>query len=166
MSLNPLSLDSSWRDYYGSWNPTVEPFTAPLEKSNCHLPRLALCPDVLNQVVPASGKIEYNFHLVPGSLIWGFWAFFSNTSNAIQLTDVNLGHAFFQDPVTLALLITQGANAGRFPSFTLLPTPHVNRYLSLPVVVSGAALAAGACEQLDPDHRAGGHRCYFAVHRS
>jgi hypothetical protein len=124
MSLNPLSLDPSWRDYYGSWNPSVEPYAAPLEKSNCHLPRLALVPDVLNQVVPASGKIEYNFHLRPGSLIWGFWQYFTNTSNAIQLTDVNLGHAFFQDPVTLSLLITQGANAGRFPSYTLLPTPH------------------------------------------
>lgn len=124
MSLDSLSLYSEWRDYYGMWNPLVEPQFAPIERSGCHAPRLARIPDVLNQVVPASGKIEYNFHLVPGSLIWGLWAYMTNTSNAIQLTDVNLGHQFFQAPVTISLLLTAGANEGRFPSYTMLPTPH------------------------------------------
>ena len=124
MSRSSLSLDSCWRDYYGMWNPLVEPQFAPIERSGCHAPRLARFPDVLNQVVPASGKIEYNFHLVPGSLIWGFWGYFTNEDMVVQLTDVNLGHQFFQAPVTTRLLITRGANAGRFPSYTLLPTPH------------------------------------------
>lgn len=125
MSLSTLALDPSWRDYAGMWNPLVEPQFAPIEKSPCHAPRLALVPDILNQVVPASGKIQYNFHLVPGSLIWGFWpGQMSSLDMVVQLTDVNLGHAFFQDPVTVKFLLTVGANAGRFPSYTLLPTPH------------------------------------------
>jgi hypothetical protein len=125
MSLSSLALDPSWRDYYGMWNPYVEPQFQAIEKSPCHAPRLALIPDILNQVVPPSGKIDYNFHLVPGSIIWGFWAGqMSNPDMVIQITDVNLGHKFFQDPVTVKFLDTIGANAGRFPSYTLLPTPH------------------------------------------
>lgn len=125
MSRTTLALDSSWRDYYGMWNPFVEPWFEALMRSDCHLPRLALVPDILNQVVPAAGKIEYNFHLVPGSIIWGLWVGqMSNIENAIQITDVNLNHQFFQDPVTAKYLLTIGANAGRFPSYALLPAPH------------------------------------------
>lgn len=125
MSRTSLALDSSWRDDYAMWNPLVEPQFAAIENSDCHAARLALVPDILNQVVPAGGKIEYNFHLVPGSIIWGLWpGQMSNLDMVIQITDVNLGHKFFQDPVTVRFLLTIGANAGRFPSYTLLPTPH------------------------------------------
>jgi hypothetical protein len=124
MSRSPLALYSDWRDYCGMWNPLIEPILAPLDKSECHATRLVLVPDITNILIPASGKIEFNFHLVPGSLIWGF-VFDVNTGNpAVQLTDVNMGHQFFQDPVNAQFLKTQGANFGRFPSFTLLPTPH------------------------------------------
>lgn len=125
MSKSPIALDSSWRDYSGSWNPMVEPLIATLENSNCHVPRLALIPDILHSVIPASGKLLFNFFLVPGSLIWGYWAGgFSSSSMVVQLTDVSMGHKFFQDPVTVQFLQTQGAAVGRFPAVTLLATPH------------------------------------------
>lgn len=125
MSRTSLALDSSWRDYAGMWNPLCEPQFAAIERSPCHVIRLALIPDVLNMTVPASGKIQYNFHLVPGSLIWGIWpGQVSDLTMAMQITDVELGHKFFQAPVTIEFLLTVGANAGRFPSYTLLPTPH------------------------------------------
>jgi hypothetical protein len=125
MSVSSLALDTSWRDYYGMWAPFVEPLVAPIDESTCHAPRLALVPDILHQVVPASGKIRFNFHLVSGSLIWGFYGGgFSNNQMAVQLTDVNLGHQFFQDPVTVEFLNTFGAGQGRFQGYTILPTPH------------------------------------------
>ena len=130
MALSTLALDACWRDYGSMWNAYVEPYFAPIEESTCHAPRYALIPDLQHQVIPAGGKIEYNFHLEPGSLIMGFWATPKNAAGnsgdpfAIQLTDIGLQHQFFQEPVQTDFLITQGAQQGRFPSITMLPEAH------------------------------------------
>jgi hypothetical protein len=130
MAKSSLALDSCWRDNYGMWNPFVEPYFAPLEESICHAPRYALIPDVQHQVVPTGGKIEFNFHLVAGSVIVGFWISSKgvpgNSGNpfTIQLRDIGLQHDFFQEPTQTDFLVTQGAQFGRFPSVTLLPCPH------------------------------------------
>lgn len=122
MALSSLALFSSWRDFSGDWNALVEPQIAPLEASSCHAPRFALIPDVSHNVIPDGGKIEYNFHLPAGSLIYALWV--PNKSYAFQLTDVVLGHQFFQDPIRAALIFTAGALQGRIPGQMLLPTPH------------------------------------------
>lgn len=129
MSVSTLALDSSWRDYVGMWNSFVEPQCAPLEESSCHASRFAVIPAIEQQIVPASGKINYNFQLPAGSLVWGFWLVLS-PDFVIQLTAVDLGHKLFQEPAAAAQLITQGSDRGRYPSFTLLPCP-------LPVVGEG-----------------------------
>jgi hypothetical protein len=123
MSVSSLALWPDWRDYYSMWSPYVEPLLAPIERSSCHAPRYALVPDVSHQVVPASGKIEYNFHLPAGSLIWGLLPP-EGSAAAIQLTDVTLGHEFFQEPVQVNFLVTPGGLRGRMPPWSLLPTPH------------------------------------------
>lgn len=130
MAISSLALDSCWRDYGAMWNPRVEPYFAPIEESACHGPRFVRTPDAQHQIVPAGGKIEYNFHLQPGSLIIGGWYTPKNAPGnsgnpfTIQLTDIGLQHQFFQEPVQTDFLITQGAQFGRFPSITLLSTPH------------------------------------------
>lgn len=141
MSVSTLALDSAWRDFYGMWNSYVEPQLAPLEQSKCHVMRLAMLPDTKHTTFPAHGKIEYNFHLVPGSLIWGLWmcpdaALSVPPQPSFQLTDVTLGHQLCQAPATAGFLITPAADTSPqaasvfatpgiyFPSFTLLPTPH------------------------------------------
>jgi hypothetical protein len=121
MARSSLALDSSWVDYYGDWNALVEPLMAPIEDSTCHAPRYALIPDVNHQVVPSGGKIEFNFRLVPGSIIWGFLL---KPGFTIQLRDIDLEHDFFQEPLVSDFLVTKGAQFGRFPSYTLLPCPH------------------------------------------
>lgn len=123
MSLSTLGLDSSWQDLYGSWNTFIEPLLAPLDGSDCHMPRYALIPDTTKQLVPVSGKITYNFHLVPGSFIAGFWLN-PEITGSLQLTDVNLGHKFFQEPGNVTLMPTPGVDEALYPSFTLFPTPH------------------------------------------
>lgn len=131
MAISSLALDSCWRDYGGMYNARIEPYHAPLEESRCHAPRFALMPDVQNQVIPPSGKIQYNFFLQPGSIIIGFWVTQSGAPGnstdgtfTIQLTDIGLQHQFFQEPEDTTFLATQGAQQGRFPSYTLLPSPH------------------------------------------
>jgi hypothetical protein len=128
MSVSSLALWSCWRDYWGMWNPAVEPYLAPLELSQCHAPRWAVLPQVAQQTIPASGKIQYNFRLQPGSIIWGM--FVDNNLNfdgtiTIQLHDVALGHDFFQSPISTDQLQVNEAGLD-FPCFTpMLPYPVV-----------------------------------------
>lgn len=122
MAISSLALDPSWRDYTGQYNALVEPSFAPLEESMCHAPRYCLVPDNQHQTIPAGGKISYNFHLVPGSVIVGFWI--NDAATAVQLTDIELQHEFFQEPLNSALMQTAGPSKGRMPSMTLLPCPH------------------------------------------
>lgn len=127
MARSSLALDSCWRDQYGDWSALVEPLFAPIEDSICHAPRYVLLPDAQHSVIPPGGKTEYNFRLVPGSLIIGLWVP-TTTEDAnpfsIALKDIGLEHDFFQEPVNTNFLFTLGAQFGRFPSVTLLPTPH------------------------------------------
>ena len=129
MARSSLALDSSWRDLYGDWSALVEPIMAPIEDSICHAPRYVLLPDAEHAIIPPGGKTEYNFRLIPGSLIIGLWVPPPSDDEdvvpfAIQLTDVDLEHQFFQEPVNTDLLYTLGAQFGRFPSATLFRTPH------------------------------------------
>jgi hypothetical protein len=130
MSVSSLALNSSWRDYFGMWNPFVEPQLAPLELSLCHAPRVAVLPELLEAVFPAGGKMQYNFHLVPGSLIFGMYVpsgdFNTDGTVSVQLTDNNLKHQFFQEPLSSDQICSTPpfAAEGYFPPFMLLPTPH------------------------------------------
>ena len=128
MSVSSLALFPSWRDYWGMWNAMVEPYLAPLELSQCHAPRFALLPQTGQWQFPSSGKIQYNFRLEPGSIIWGLFPLPGNpdaTEFAIQLRDEQLGHDFFQAPMNVSQL--QVTNPGlSFPSPTLIyPYPVV-----------------------------------------
>lgn len=127
--ITPLILDAAWRDYWGQYNPPAAAQMQPLELSTCYRPRIVLCPDSAHQIVPQSGKIEYAFSLKPGSLVWGM-LLSDESASALQLTDVNLGHKFFQEPIAESLLTLLQTGLGStvtiddFPPFILLPCPH------------------------------------------
>jgi hypothetical protein len=127
MSVSTLALDAGWRDHFAMWNALVEPRLAPLEGSHCHAPRFVVAPDISNMVIPTGGKQSFNFNLVPGSILWCIWPQGIDTGGgptAIQLTDVEMGHKFFQEPVDPSMIVTNGSQFGRFPSYFLFPTPH------------------------------------------
>jgi hypothetical protein len=130
MSVSSLALNPAWRDYFGIWNCYVEPMLAPLELSLCHAPRFCVLPELFTRVFPASGKMMYNFHLVPGSLIWGMFVpagdFENDNPVSVQLTDMNLEHRFFQEPISSDQICSTPpfAAEGYFPPFMLLPCPH------------------------------------------
>lgn len=125
MSVSSLALWPSWRDYWGMWNAAMEPYLSPLELSQCHAPRFAVLPQIAQQTIPASGKVEYNFRLEPGSIIWGLFPLNTSTDGfsgpiTVQLRDIGLGHDFFQSPLSTDQI--QTSNAGDdFPSETLIP---------------------------------------------
>lgn len=130
--ITPLNLDANWREYWGQFYPPAAAQLQPLELAGCYRPRMVLLPDLASQVVPDSGKIEYAFSLKAGSIVWGLYAYKSDTT-AVQITDVNLGHKFFQEPVRLKFLTMQEPGLGTqvdlavdFESmpYLLLPGPH------------------------------------------
>lgn len=126
MSVSSLGLFPNWRDYWGMWNAMMEPYIAPLELSQCHAPRFAVLPQVAQQTIPASGKVEYNFRLEPGSIIWGLFPLNTDTDFdgpvTVQLRDIGLGHDFFQSPISTDQL--QASDPGSdFPCYTLI-APH------------------------------------------
>jgi hypothetical protein len=124
MSVSSLSLFGVWRDYWGMWSALVEPNIAPLDAAGCYYPRLILLPEVSQQTVPASGKVEYNFRLPAGSILWGMFAPKPSVDWTVQLTDVTLGHQFFQEPINVSQLFTNGPQVGEMPAVTLFATPH------------------------------------------
>jgi hypothetical protein len=124
MSLSSLALNAQWRDYWGMWNPMIEPFLAPLEASDCLALRWAVLPQLQYATFGPTGKITYNFHLIPGSIIWGMWSTLSEgEAVTVQLTDTSLGHQFFQEPIQANQLQSSNAAGVYLPSATLLP-PH------------------------------------------
>jgi hypothetical protein len=125
MSVSSLALSIAWRDYWGMWNPYVEPLVAPIELSECHAPRIAILPQLQQQTFDATGKIQYNFHLVPGSLIFGMMTNGDSTVS-VQITDIEMGHQFFQEPISADQICSLFVNEefAYMPNFMLLPTPH------------------------------------------
>lgn len=125
MSTTPLALIPGWVDAWGDWSSFAEVWAQAIEQtSKCHACRLALVPGTEGQIIPSSGKLNYNFTLVAGSLIVGAWVSPNPEDTVLQITDVALQHKMFQEPIRMTKLQTVGAANGRFPSFTLLRNPY------------------------------------------
>lgn len=120
--VNPLALASSWSDQWGVWSPRAAAASMWLEDEPCLYFRLGLAPETAKQVIPASGYLDYNLRLVPGSVVYKLWT--PNVSSVqCQISDIALGHDLFQEPVELNSLYTD-FRTGRFSSGFLLPMPH------------------------------------------
>jgi hypothetical protein len=124
---NPFELLPSWSEAWGLWNARCMAALAWLERSACLKGRYAVSPAREYQVIPASGYLSANVRLVPGSVVWGI-AFPDNggalTDVGFQLTDLQMGHQFFQEPLSVSSLTPLGRREGWFESFVLFPCPH------------------------------------------
>jgi hypothetical protein len=125
--ISTIQLDSAWRDYWNLWSPPSNAQIAPIADSSCYLPRLRMIPDTSQQIMPAFGKIEYNFEVAPGSIMWAIWAGPSaQLPYTFQLTDVAIGHQLFQQPASTQSLCNSSNVVGGQTSpynYSLLPTP-------------------------------------------
>lgn len=127
MSLpNPFELLPSWSDAFGQWNSRALAAVAFLENEKCLKARFALGPNAAAQTIGASGSVDYNVRLVPGSVVYGFVLPLSAASSSvrIQVTDLALNHAWFQEPLALSSLGVSGVREGWFERWILLPCPH------------------------------------------
>jgi hypothetical protein len=127
--ISPFQLDTAWRDYWNLWGPPSNAQISPIADSKCYLPRMRMVPDTSTQIMSASGKIEYNFVVAPGSIMWAIWAGPSaNLPFTFQLTDVAIGHRLFQEPCSTQSLPNSNnavSSGGQISAanYALLPTP-------------------------------------------
>jgi hypothetical protein len=124
--ITPFELDASWRDYWNLYQPAANALIAPINDNRCYHPRIRYVPDTSQQIMPPSGKIEYNFVVAPGSLIYAIGAGPSNQLPfTFQLTDIGIGHRLFQEPASTQSLPNAANAAGATSPFNyaLLPAP-------------------------------------------
>jgi hypothetical protein len=124
--ITPFQLDASWRDYWNTYSPVANAQIAPLTDNTCYAPRIRMVPDPTQQNMPSSGKIEYNFVVAPGSIMWGMWAGpAAQLPFTMQLTDIAIGHRMFQEPAsTVCLPNSTNSQGSTSPyNYALFPCP-------------------------------------------
>jgi len=149
LAISPLELDPLTRPYYGQRDAYAIAQLAPLAKRlDCYTIKFYKAPDSSDELIPAYGYVACGLHLTPRSLIFGiFLPALVSTSNPpafnLQVTDTNLKHEFFSEPVPSIFLgnykptyLTDDALqvaglVGSFPS--LFDPPH-------PIVGDGVIL--------------------------
>lgn len=131
--LSPLSLNSFTREVWSDYDAYVLAQYEAAIAEGCYEPKIYKSPDITQEVLANQGYVAHGLSITPGALIVGFIfpvdietdgaALF--TQVAVQITDVQLDHKFYSQPVPWYLL----AN-GRINQPNLLPVPH-------PVVAPG-----------------------------
>lgn len=122
MSVNSLSLDAARVDYYGDWTAQANEGFEQIADSDCFDPLLVIVPGQGQVVTPASGTVQFNFQLDPGSRIIAAWI--APSTGIFQITDLCNGHELIQDAGS-GLGPTGLGPVGEAVSFFLLPCPWV-----------------------------------------
>ena len=125
--INSLKLDPFTRALWGEFDAYAIAQLEALLNDRCYTPRLYVAPDLASNLLEnappgilANGYAEYGLTITPGSIIIGAYLFgTATTSFMLQITDMSLDHAIYDQPVPAWFL--QNAK-GDFP--TLWDTPH------------------------------------------
>ena len=161
LAISPLSLNQYSRDLWGQFDPLAIAQLSPLADDPCYQPKLYKAPAEGQEVVAAYDYVTYGLKITPGSLVYGFYLACNAVPGAgtwisappqfnVQITDANLDHKLFDDPVPSVFLanakstfqsITRDAIVGSTPNLLCTPHPIVgNRPLLIELwEASGAA---------------------------
>lgn len=133
--VTPLQIDSYTRDLWGEFDPLAIAELSPVAYDSCYRPKIIVGLDSEAQSVPANGYAEAVIKLLPGSLVVGF-LFGNEYTNSeygyqfnIQITDLELDHEFFSEPVSQSFLANQqgmatlGYDIVNYPNLLSSPYP-------------------------------------------
>ncbi len=141
--VSPLSLNQLTRDYWGQYDPAIIAQLAALANDPCYSIKFYKCPADDQEDMAAYAYVTYGVRITPGSLIFGFYlpadvdtaapANSAPGAYTVQITDVSLGHRFFDDPVSSLMLSNfkptfqsdVNLNMGSFPNLLCAPYPVV-----------------------------------------
>ena len=144
--VSPLSLNQLTRDYWGSYDAVAIERLAKLAKDPCYRIKFYKAP-VDDPDAPGAAVQNvllayrtYGMKIKPGSLIFGVYLPFatyspfpSNFPWTVQITDVSLGHRWWDDPISGVMIGNQKPtymsestlNMGGFPNLLCAPYPVV-----------------------------------------
>lgn len=143
--ISPLSLNPLTRDLWGSFDASAIAQLAPLAADKCYTIKFYKAPADNQELMAANAYAAYGLKISPGSIIFGFYlpcqlnAQFPASSVpgafTVQITDVDMDHKLFTEPVsslflanfkpTYASLAT--TNMGSFPNLLNAPYPVTGR---------------------------------------
>lgn len=137
LPISPLSINQLTRDYWGLYDPAAISQIAALADDPCYQQKFYKAPADDQEVVAPFGYVTYGMRITPGSLIYGFYlplevVLLENTYT-VQITDVSLGHKWFDDPVAAVFLSNfkptyqsnYRINLSGFPHLLCAPYPVV-----------------------------------------
>ena len=113
LELSPLSLNQLTRDTWGQYDSSAIAQLAPLAGESCYQPKFYKAPADDQEVIAGLGYAAYGLKITPGSIIFGFYlpcvpvpgalATSAPPQFTVQVTDISLEHAWFDDPVSSPL---------------------------------------------------------------
>lgn len=142
--LNP-QLDYNYADYWGEYLPFALESWWPIIKSGCYIPRWYQAPTNALQSMLAGGYDSWVLQLPPGSFVMSILHSFQEGKSGlftVQITDVNVQHQWFSQPVPDSLFYKVSGRNGY-----VIPKPY-------PVITPGNFIvdrwctADGICELL------------------
>jgi hypothetical protein len=143
--ISPLSLNPLTRDLWGSFDAAAIAQLAPLASDPCYSIKFYKAPADNQELMPGNAYAAYGLKISPGSLVFGFYlpcvvnagAPFASLPPAftVQITDVDLEHKWFTEPVSSLFLANfkptyiSAANglSGSFPNLLRRPYPITGR---------------------------------------
>jgi hypothetical protein len=136
LPISILSLDQLTRDYWGSYDPAVIAQLSPLANEDCYQPKIYKAPSEAEELMTANAYVAYGLKIQPGSIIWGIFLDPSQ-SFAVQITDQELKHPFFSEPVNSIFISNDHPVA--FAAFANIFSNEAN-FLDAPHPVTGEGL--------------------------
>jgi len=143
--ISPLTLNPLSRDTWGNYDASVIAQLALLAADPCYTMKFYKAPSSDQEVMAANAFATYGMRITPGSLIFGFYLPcvmneerpWTSAPNQfwVQITDVDLNHKWFSDPLASLFLanfkptfMSQiSTNMGSFPNLLASPYPVVGR---------------------------------------
>jgi hypothetical protein len=120
VNLNPLSLETNYRDWWPQYSPNQLALMEGINESGCYVPRFFVAPSGGNLVqnpVAAGQYVPFVLELPPGSFIYGFFHG-ATIGYSLQITDLGLSYPWFNTPIPDSVLVS---DPGRC---YLLPSPY------------------------------------------
>ena len=142
--VSPLSLDPLTRDYWGSFDAAAIAQLAELAADDCYQLKFYKAPSIAEENMAVNAYVAYGLKITSGSLIFGIYnPVFAGDNTTLtydlQITDQQLNHQFWSEPVPSALIsnfkptfASDGpVNCGSFPYLFNAPYPVVGEGLFL-----------------------------------
>ena len=120
MNLNPLTLETEYRDWWPQYAPNQIALMEGINRSGCYVPRFFVAPSGGNLVqnpVAAGQYVNFVLEIPPGSFIYGFFHG-ATIGYSLQISDLGLTYKWFNTPIPDSILVSDPDQC------YLLPAPY------------------------------------------